>query len=234
MARATAPKASDKATKILQAAEELFIKQGFKGVTMSAIAQRAHVGKGTTYLYWGTKEDLFLELISRRLVETLDSLAEQIEAHRELAMPHRLLPLLAQTWLAQPIIRALQAGDVETLGALIDNPQLREILYQNSAHAIIKRLMPVWREHDVIGVDWEPAQQESGLELLFGGYLAHQSGLLMSLLGPEEEAGEVLKLATFSMLKVTEPSDSVEALESDIRAVLLQQSELLASSSSEQ
>ena len=38
-----------RAAKVLAAAEELVVKQGFKGVTMSAVAQRAHVGKGTPY-----------------------------------------------------------------------------------------------------------------------------------------------------------------------------------------
>ena len=49
---------SGTAARILAAARELVLKRGVKGLTVAEIAARAHVGKGTAYLYWPTKEDL--------------------------------------------------------------------------------------------------------------------------------------------------------------------------------
>jgi AcrR family transcriptional regulator len=40
------------------------LKRGVKGLTIAEIAEKAHVGKGTAYLYWKTKEDLLLAVIT--------------------------------------------------------------------------------------------------------------------------------------------------------------------------
>ena len=47
---------------ILAAARELIAESGFDGVTMSGLARRAGLAKGTLYLYVRTKEELFLLL----------------------------------------------------------------------------------------------------------------------------------------------------------------------------
>jgi AcrR family transcriptional regulator len=55
---------SGTAARILAAARELVLKRGVKGLTVAEIAEKAHVGKGTAYLYWKTKEDLLLAVIT--------------------------------------------------------------------------------------------------------------------------------------------------------------------------
>jgi AcrR family transcriptional regulator len=40
------------------------LKRGVKGLTIAEIAEKVHVGKGTAYLYWKTKEDLLLAVIT--------------------------------------------------------------------------------------------------------------------------------------------------------------------------
>ena len=107
---------SSRAAKVLAGAEELVVKQGFKGVTMSAVAQRAHVGKGTPYLYWNTKEDLFLEIIVRSLADVLHDLAVRVRAEPALAVAERLCVALAKAWLGRPLVRAEeQAAALELL-----------------------------------------------------------------------------------------------------------------------
>jgi len=57
-----APKIVDKAEKeysLVRAATEVFRRQGYAAATMDAIAAEAGVAKGTLYLYFDNKEDLF-------------------------------------------------------------------------------------------------------------------------------------------------------------------------------
>lgn len=61
---------------ILEAAREMIDESGFDGVTMSALAERAGLSKGTLYLYVRTKEELFLALF----VEAMDTLVVRIES----------------------------------------------------------------------------------------------------------------------------------------------------------
>ena len=48
---------------ILQAAKGLFFKQGFAATTMTQIAAAAELGKGTLYLYFQNKEELYISLL---------------------------------------------------------------------------------------------------------------------------------------------------------------------------
>lgn len=61
---------------ILEAARAMIGEQGFDGVTMSALAKRAGLAKGTLYLYVRTKEELFLALF----VEALGAMAAEVAA----------------------------------------------------------------------------------------------------------------------------------------------------------
>lgn len=65
---------------ILEAALACFAQRGFAATRMDDIAERAGVTKGTLYLYFSTKEDLFKELVRGQLVphiERLEALAQQ-------------------------------------------------------------------------------------------------------------------------------------------------------------
>lgn len=56
--------------KLLSAAEALFGRNGYHSTSVTAITRRAGVGQGTFYLYFGSKEEVFGELVrdlSRRL-----------------------------------------------------------------------------------------------------------------------------------------------------------------------
>jgi AcrR family transcriptional regulator len=78
---------STRAARLLAAAGDLLIGRGAKGFTVADVAARAHVGKGTVYLYWPTKEDLLIGLIGRAFLRLLDDLIEQLSADPGLARP---------------------------------------------------------------------------------------------------------------------------------------------------
>ena len=50
---------------IIDAAEKIFFQKGFDNTTMDEIAEEAELSKGTLYLYFKSKEELFLEIIKR-------------------------------------------------------------------------------------------------------------------------------------------------------------------------
>lgn len=65
------PKDLGKRAAILEAAKELFIEQGFNGISMDGIAAAAGVSKLTVYSHFGDKETLFSEAIQAKCVEML-------------------------------------------------------------------------------------------------------------------------------------------------------------------
>jgi AcrR family transcriptional regulator len=63
---------------ILDAAADLFASRPFHEVRLDDIAARAHIGKGTVYLYWSSKEDVYLAVIRRGFAAVLERLDTQL------------------------------------------------------------------------------------------------------------------------------------------------------------
>jgi TetR/AcrR family fatty acid metabolism transcriptional regulator len=64
---------------ILDAADRLLARYGYKKMTMDDLAQEARIGKGTIYLHFPSKEEVALGRIDRviaRLIEQLREIAE--------------------------------------------------------------------------------------------------------------------------------------------------------------
>ncbi len=52
---------------ILKASEEVFFVKGLKAATLDEIAEKAELSKGTIYLYFASKEDLYFSLMAKGL-----------------------------------------------------------------------------------------------------------------------------------------------------------------------
>jgi AcrR family transcriptional regulator len=65
-ARDEKPKSQSSRERLLDAAEELFAEAGFNGVSVRQIVERASVNLGAIPYHFGTKENLFKEVLLRR------------------------------------------------------------------------------------------------------------------------------------------------------------------------
>jgi len=70
--------------RILEAALEEFAAKGFAGARVAGIATRARVNKRMLYAYFGSKQDLFVEVLRRKLFEHADLLAGSPDAVEDL------------------------------------------------------------------------------------------------------------------------------------------------------
>lgn len=64
---------------LLAAALELFVEKGYAGTRLEDVAHRAGVSKGTLYLYFENKEDLFKAVVRESVVERITETADEIE-----------------------------------------------------------------------------------------------------------------------------------------------------------
>lgn len=60
---------SEKEIAIILAASEVFSEKGFYLTTVEEVAKKAGIGKGTIYLYFKDKEDLFIQMLSYHFCE---------------------------------------------------------------------------------------------------------------------------------------------------------------------
>lgn len=81
---------------LLDAALTLFVEKGFAATRAEEVAQRAGVSKGTLYLYYPSKEELFKAVVRRNLTSLIAE-GEQLASCFE-GSSSDLLGMLIQTW----------------------------------------------------------------------------------------------------------------------------------------
>ena len=81
---------------LLDAALALFVEKGFAGSRAEEVAQRAGVSKGTLYLYYPSKEELFKAVVRQNL-SSLIAEGEEIASSYE-GSSSELLSKLLHTW----------------------------------------------------------------------------------------------------------------------------------------
>jgi len=115
---------SSRESRILDAAAELLLIFGYRRVTIDDVARRAGVGKGTVYLHWSSKLELFATVLLRDVAQIV---AEQLAAMRadptEIRL-HRTLRSLFLLVMRRPLARAIYTGDTELLGALLGDTKV--------------------------------------------------------------------------------------------------------------
>jgi AcrR family transcriptional regulator len=76
MGRPAAGEDPAKREQILDGADVVFIRMGFDAASMNDITREAGVSKGTLYVYFKNKEDLFAAIVQRQKLEIVGRLAE--------------------------------------------------------------------------------------------------------------------------------------------------------------
>ncbi|ALG10652.1 hypothetical protein AOZ06_30490 [Kibdelosporangium phytohabitans] len=133
--------------RILDAAGELLLRFGYRKVTIEDIARRAGIGKGTVYLHWRTKQELFDALLRRQSIALIVALLERLRADPAEVMPHRMSSSGFLICLDDPLVMALVTGDAELLGQLRDSPHAgQDLIAADQIHDI-------WARHGLIRTD---------------------------------------------------------------------------------
>ena len=81
---------------LISAALDLFVERGFAATRLEDVAARAGVSKGTLYLYFPSKEDLFKAVVRGGIVPAIERAEKQFEDHRGSA--DELIRQLVKGW----------------------------------------------------------------------------------------------------------------------------------------
>ncbi|WP_405987994.1 TetR/AcrR family transcriptional regulator [Streptomyces sp. NBC_00986] len=107
-----------RAVRILDATAELLLRHGYRRVTVDDVARLADIGKGTVYLHWKTRDDLFRAVLERETFEAVENLLRALRQDAEAWMPHRLARSYFLAIMSRPLLRAVFLADSELLGKL--------------------------------------------------------------------------------------------------------------------
>ena len=125
-------RADARATRILDAAGDLFAHYGYDKTTMDDIARAALVSKGAIYLHYRGKEDLFDALMARENDVLQEIIMARLEADGDRLTVFSLYRHAIEAALARPLIRAIMTNNRRVLGDFMERlkkaPQYEETM----------------------------------------------------------------------------------------------------------
>ena len=106
--------------RILDAAAALLVRWGYRKTTIDDVAREAGVGKGTIYLHWRDKSELFRAAIWRASKHVSDDTQRRIADDPEGGRFHRLWTHGLLATLANPLLAAVMTGAPDLFQGLVD------------------------------------------------------------------------------------------------------------------
>jgi AcrR family transcriptional regulator len=139
----TRPSSRKKHDAALAAAEVQFLATGFESVTMDSIAKESGVSKQTLYSYFGSKQDLFLALVTEKTRVTSRSVLSSVPRVTDAGTARdevRDLLVAQLTAVMNPEVLALRRL---VIGEAVRFPELARALYENGPRVAIASLATV-------------------------------------------------------------------------------------------
>ncbi len=125
--RARSPEDKDlRRAHLIEAATRLFAESDFDAVTIARVAELAGVAKGTAYLYFATKETLFLELVRAEFTQWLDALVIKLKRLRSGQLVVAVPAAIARSLAERPVFRRLLVLLHTVIEPNIDEASARE------------------------------------------------------------------------------------------------------------
>jgi AcrR family transcriptional regulator len=108
--------------RILNAASDLIAHYGYDKTTVSDIAHEAGVSKGTIYLHFNSKDDLFEALLQRELLNYTQAWLDYIEALPDGGTIGALYRAALHALNSTPLMSAMLRRDQRVLGSYLRKP----------------------------------------------------------------------------------------------------------------
>ena len=119
---------------LLRAAYDLFQQRDYDAVTMAEVAREADVAKGTVFLYFETKEALFLDVLDELIHEWLDALHVAIAQDDRPWPSARLARTLVDSLGQRPVLARLMP-----VGAWVLEQNVTEERATRFRHLLLRR-----------------------------------------------------------------------------------------------
>jgi AcrR family transcriptional regulator len=187
------PKAArrqERAQRILDAAAALILRWGYSKTTLDDVARQAGVAKGTLYLHWNTREELFVALMKREKVELAKDLKQRITADPEGATLSGLLKHSALALMKRPLLKAVLLRDMDVLGKLAHSEQSSAAYTERLTG--FKTYLELLREHQLVRTDLSLRMQVYLLGALFAGFFLVAPLMPHEFMISDEELAELL------------------------------------------
>ena len=133
-------------TALIEKGQEYFERFGLKKTSVEELAQAAGISKGAFYLFFESKEALFMDVIElaeenfrRQVLATVDQLGPSPRAR----LVH-VLKTAFSIWRKVPLLQAFTSGDLDNLARLMPTEKVQE--HFRSDHVFVEELIERCRQ----------------------------------------------------------------------------------------
>lgn len=113
---------AERATRILDTAADLLLRHGYRRVTMDDVAAGAGIGKGTVYLHWKTREQLFGAVFEREAHYAVEELRLALRQDSATCLLHDFARVYFRAITNRPLLHGFLLADPDLLGKLTSSP----------------------------------------------------------------------------------------------------------------
>lgn len=180
----------ERAQRILDAAAGLIQRWGYKKTTIDDIAKHAGVAKGTIYLHWKTREELFRALMLREELKLAEDIKQRIAHDPEGSTLHGMIKHATLATMKHPLWKAVLLRDTVMLGELA-RPQAGNAAYEEQV-ASFKVYFEFLRSQGLVRTDIGLREEVYMLSAISLGFLLVEPFLTDEFKLSDEEAAAML------------------------------------------
>ena len=201
-----------RAQRILDAATTLILRWGYNKTTIDDIAKQANVAKGTIYLHWKTREELFAALIKREKLEIAEEIKQRIAADPEGATLRGIVRCVTPVLLKRPLMKAVLLRDLDVLGKLTQSDYRNETYVEKLTG--FKTYIALLREHGLVRTDLSLRAQVYIYSAIFMGFFLIAPLMPAEFTLSDEETADLIAETVHRALAVDRPAspDELQAI----------------------
>lgn len=182
-------KREQRADRILDAAAALMLRWGYNKTTIDDIARTAGVAKGTIYLHWKTREDLFLALMEREYARLVHDIQQRIASDPDGGTLQALIKHSMLATLKSPLMKAVLLRDNDLIGEWIRREYASATYNQQIAQPLA--LLELYRSRGVLRDDIDVRKMVYMLDAITIGFLVIDQYMPEDFRFSDEEVAEM-------------------------------------------
>src|SRR5579859_5879196 len=163
-------KREERANRILDAAGELMLRWGYNKTTIDDIARYAGVAKGTIYLHWKTREDMFTALMKREYIRLAEDIKQRIASDPEGGTLHGITKHTMLGTMKNQLTKAVLLRDTDLLGEWLRKEQEDSVTFAQQIDQSLA-LIELFHAQGVVRDDIDIRKQLYMLDAITIGFL---------------------------------------------------------------
>ena len=195
-----------RAERILDAAAELMLRWGYNKTTIDDIVRVAGVPKGTIYLHWKTREDLFLALMEREYVRLIQDIKQRIASDPEGGTLQGITKHSMLATMKSPLMKAVLLRDADLMGEWMRKEYASVSYAQQMAQSLA--LLEHYRARGAVRDDIDVRKMVYMLDAITMGFLVIDKYMPDDFKYSDEEVAEMTAEAIQRTFMPSAPSDS--------------------------